>query len=266
MAELTTMEAVVGFLTPAVLFVLMLALHVVFPALRVDGYSHPNTAPAQHRLNVGLVLLVASLPAGSSREARTTIREYSSSSENASTIAAAPPSTGPLWDDYRARTKRRLIRACTEAMRTAASWIAAAGVLLGATVAWPEDSSESQVRGPATTTVELHGTVLDADGEPLDDFHLTVFRRNSDSEVFRFRRATGILEAQTDTSAYAVAIDAAGHARWFGGFRFRSGGSHDFGNVRLASERVLTGRVLDSATAVAIAGAAIEYIPPTTSR
>lgn len=112
--------------------------------------------------------------------------------------------------------------------------------------------------------IELRGTVLDADGEPLDDFHLTVFRRNSDSEVFRFRRATGVLEAQTDTSAYAVAIDAAGHARWFGGFGFRSGGSHDFGNVRLASERVLTGRVLESATAVPIAGAAIEYIPPAT--
>ena len=61
MAELTTMEAIAGFLTPAIVFVLMLALHVVFPALRVDGYSHPNTAPAQYRLNGGLVLLVALL-------------------------------------------------------------------------------------------------------------------------------------------------------------------------------------------------------------
>ena len=29
--------------------------------LRVDGYSHPNTAPAQYRLNGGLVFLVGLL-------------------------------------------------------------------------------------------------------------------------------------------------------------------------------------------------------------
>ena len=61
MTELTTLEAVAGFLSPTALFVILLVLHSVIPALRVDGYAHPNTEPAQYRLNGGIVFIAALL-------------------------------------------------------------------------------------------------------------------------------------------------------------------------------------------------------------
>ena len=61
MTELTTLEAVAGFLSPAVLFIILVVLHSVIPARRVDGYAHPNTDPAQYRLNGGLVFIAALL-------------------------------------------------------------------------------------------------------------------------------------------------------------------------------------------------------------
>ena len=62
MSELTTLQAVAGFLTPAALFAILLALHVVLPAQRVDGYAHRNVAatPPQYRLN-GLAVFVCAL-------------------------------------------------------------------------------------------------------------------------------------------------------------------------------------------------------------
>ena len=59
MTELTTLEAVAGFLTPTVLFAILVALHSILPALRVEGYAHPNTTAAQYRLNGGVVFIAA---------------------------------------------------------------------------------------------------------------------------------------------------------------------------------------------------------------
>ncbi len=62
MSELTTMQAVAGFLTPTALFALLLALHVALPAIRVRGYAHGKVAgtPPHYRLN-GLLVFVAAL-------------------------------------------------------------------------------------------------------------------------------------------------------------------------------------------------------------
>ena len=51
MEQLTTAEAIAGFLTPTAIFLILLALHCVIPARRVDGYDHPNTVGARYRLN-----------------------------------------------------------------------------------------------------------------------------------------------------------------------------------------------------------------------
>ena len=40
MSELTTFHAVAGFLTPTAIFAILLALHVILPAHRVEGYAH----------------------------------------------------------------------------------------------------------------------------------------------------------------------------------------------------------------------------------
>ena len=62
MSELTTLQAVAGFLTPTALFVILLALHIVLPAYRVEGYAHRNVAgaPPQYRLN-GLAVFLCAL-------------------------------------------------------------------------------------------------------------------------------------------------------------------------------------------------------------
>ena len=62
MTELISIEAVAGFFTPTVIFVIVLVLHVIIPALRVEGYVHEETtaAPVQHRLN-GLIVFICAL-------------------------------------------------------------------------------------------------------------------------------------------------------------------------------------------------------------
>ena len=62
MSGLTTTQAIAGFLTPAAIFVILLALHVVLPAYRVEGYAHRNlgAAPPQYRLN-GLAVFLCAL-------------------------------------------------------------------------------------------------------------------------------------------------------------------------------------------------------------
>ncbi len=62
MSELTTLQAVAGFLTPTALFAILLALHVVLPAYRVDGYAHRKVegTPPRYRLN-GLLVFVCAL-------------------------------------------------------------------------------------------------------------------------------------------------------------------------------------------------------------
>ena len=57
MSELTTLQAVAGFLTPTAVIAILLALHIVLPALRVDGYAHKQmeAPPTRYRLN-GLVV------------------------------------------------------------------------------------------------------------------------------------------------------------------------------------------------------------------
>lgn len=101
-----------------------------------------------------------------------------------------------------------------------------------------------------------------AAGLPLDVFQLVVFRWGEEPDVVAFRRAAGVLDAETDTTVYAVAVKAPGHAPWFGRFRFVSGGIHDFGVVSLPRERMLRGRVVDLRTGEPIAGASISYVPP----
>ena len=51
-----------GFFTPTAIFVIILVLHVIIPALRVEGYVHEEAtaAPVQHRLN-GLIVFICVL-------------------------------------------------------------------------------------------------------------------------------------------------------------------------------------------------------------
>ena len=62
MTELTTTQTVAAFLTPAAVFAILLALHAIIPARRVDGYTHPSAAgmPNRYRLN-GLAVFLAAM-------------------------------------------------------------------------------------------------------------------------------------------------------------------------------------------------------------
>ena len=62
MSELTTLEAIAGFLTPTVVLGIVLVLHIVIPAPRFEGYAHPNTetSPTRYRLN-GLAVFICVL-------------------------------------------------------------------------------------------------------------------------------------------------------------------------------------------------------------
>ena len=62
MSELTAFQAIAGFLTPTAIFAILLALHVVLPAYRVEGYAHRQVTgtPPQYRLN-GLAVFVCAL-------------------------------------------------------------------------------------------------------------------------------------------------------------------------------------------------------------
>jgi len=53
MTEPDTWHAVAGFLTPVAIFAILLALHIVIPARRVDGYAHRGAGdtPVRYRLN-----------------------------------------------------------------------------------------------------------------------------------------------------------------------------------------------------------------------
>ncbi len=141
-------------------------------------------------------------------------------------------------------------------------WVGLA--LLGA-VAWSDEArrtEEPEGEGANVPTVTLVGTILDAEGEPLDAFRLMVFSRGGEEpEIIRFRRAAGVLNAQVDTATYAIAIDATGYARWFAGLRFASGGMHELGEVSMHTERVLRGHVVASADGMSIAGAGIKFVP-----
>ena len=46
MTELISIEAVPGFFTPTAIFVIILVLHVIIPALRVEGYVHEEATSA----------------------------------------------------------------------------------------------------------------------------------------------------------------------------------------------------------------------------
>lgn len=129
--------------------------------------------------------------------------------------------------------------------------------------AWTDEASPPEFIEDDASVVTLRATVSGADGRPLDGFRLVVARYGVEPEVFRFRRAAGVLEARLHThTTHAIAIAAAGHTPWFSVFTFTSGGTHDLGEVALKRERVLRGRVVDSATGTAIAGAGLKYAPP----
>ena len=58
MSGLATWQAVVAFLTPTAVFAILLGLHVVLPARRVDGYA--RVTPNRYRLN-GLAVFICAL-------------------------------------------------------------------------------------------------------------------------------------------------------------------------------------------------------------
>ncbi|MXY16508.1 MAG: ergosterol biosynthesis protein [Acidobacteria bacterium] len=58
MSELTTLQQVAAFLTPTAIFAILLALHIVIPARRVEGYT--RVTPHLYRLN-GFLVFVAAL-------------------------------------------------------------------------------------------------------------------------------------------------------------------------------------------------------------
>ena len=58
MSDLTTWRAVAAFLTPTVIFAILLVLHIVLPALRVEGYTRVTSH--RYRLN-GLAVFVCAL-------------------------------------------------------------------------------------------------------------------------------------------------------------------------------------------------------------
>ena len=62
MTQLTAVQTIAGFLTPTLLLAILLALHIVLPAWRVDGYAHEKMAstPTRYRLN-GLLVFAGAL-------------------------------------------------------------------------------------------------------------------------------------------------------------------------------------------------------------
>ena len=58
MSSLTPWQAVAAFLTPTALFAILLALHIILPARRVEGYA--RVTPSRYRLN-GLAVFVCAL-------------------------------------------------------------------------------------------------------------------------------------------------------------------------------------------------------------
>lgn len=137
-------------------------------------------------------------------------------------------------------------------------------ILLCSAVPWAaKNAASDELAGDRSNArVTLRGMVEGAAGLPLDVFQLIVFRWGEEPDMVAFREAAGVLNAETDTTVYAVAIKAPGHAPWFGRFRFVSGGIHDFGVISLPRERLLRGRVVDLRTGEPIAGAGIRYVPP----
>lgn len=119
---------------------------------------------------------------------------------------------------------------------------------------------ESSADSPTTT---LAGTVLDAEGAPLDVFTLTVYRRGSEPQVHRFEGAECRFEVDVGAGGFGIAFDAPGHATWFDAvsFDFDSTSSHELGTVHLQRGRTIVGRVTDARDGSPVAGAGIRYEP-----
>lgn len=119
---------------------------------------------------------------------------------------------------------------------------------------------ESSADLPTTT---LAGTVLDAEGAPLDACTLTVYRRGSEPQVHRFEGAECRFEVDVGAGGFGIALDAPGHATWFDAvsFDFDSTRSHELGTVHLQRERTIVGRVMDARDGSPVAGAGIRYEP-----
>ncbi|MYD97344.1 MAG: ergosterol biosynthesis protein [Gammaproteobacteria bacterium] len=62
MSDADTWQSIAGFLTPTAIFAILLILHVILPAKRVDGYAHHGTSgtPVRYRLN-GIAVFVGAL-------------------------------------------------------------------------------------------------------------------------------------------------------------------------------------------------------------
>lgn len=100
--------------------------------------------------------------------------------------------------------------------------------------------------------VDIRGSVSNAfTGEPLDDFALAAY----DGEVrsFAFRGAKGQFSAVVSGHTHYVVISAPGLVSWYTHVDFGSGGGeHDFGDVALEPERIVTGQVLDAASGLPV--------------
>ena len=114
----------------------------------------------------------------------------------------------------------------------------------------------------APSRFTLQATVVDAAGTPLDAFTVKVLARGTDDpQVHAINEAAGRLNLDIDGPFDAVAVDAPGHATWFHSSVVNLEGLYDLGQIQLARERVLIGRVVDVATGTPIAGALVRYLP-----
>lgn len=128
---------------------------------------------------------------------------------------------------------------------------------------WGMFAQHAVVAGPIadSPTVTLVGSVLDAEGAPLDGFTLTVYQRGSEPQIHRFEGTECRLEMDLKAGGFGIALDAPGHATWFDEVRFRSTGTHELGNVHLHPGRSIGGRITDAGDGSSIAGAVIRYEP-----
>ena len=107
----------------------------------------------------------------------------------------------------------------------------------------------------------MRGTVVDAEGAPVDAFTLTVYRWGSEPQVHSFERAAGCLEVELAAGRMGIALDAPGFATWFAVVRFNSRGNHDLETVHLHPGRAITGRVTHGKDGSPIAETVIRYAP-----
>ena len=106
--------------------------------------------------------------------------------------------------------------------------------------------------------VEIRGSVSNAfTGELLNDFALKAYG-SGESRSFALRDAAGEFSAAVFWHTGTIVISAPRLVSWYTPVDFGSGGGdHDFGDVALEPERIVTGRVLDAASGLPVQGASV---------